>query len=235
MNFETIWKRTLDRYKDSKPAGDTTKYRRTTFEPKTKHKKYQTVVTVKNIDTVEEAIFRPNSLMLNMASARNPGGPNKCITGAQEEDISRRSNLHLYLDRKFYPIDGCEVLISKNVEIYSKGLRGRYEEYPEAKHIDIVSCAGVRNHLPGIRLEPSSEYLLRGKLETLFQAALSAGYKDLVLSAIGCGAFRCPPEHVSLIFKDLIKKYDGCFENIIFAIYDDNFPKSNYAIFKDCF
>jgi uncharacterized protein (TIGR02452 family) len=61
----------------------------------------------------------------------------------------------------------------------------------------------------------------------------------MVLSAFGCGAFENPPEHISQIFSEVIKEFDGAFKNITFGIYENvsmfKSKVSNYDVFKKKF
>ena len=78
----------------------------------------------------------------------------------------------------------------------------------------------------------------------MFQIALHNNHDSLVLGALGCGAWNNPPEDVIEIYKDVIKKWDGVFKTIVFAILEiDNkdyivknksmFRKSNWHIFNE--
>jgi hypothetical protein len=75
------------------------------------------------------------------------------------------------------------------------------------------------------------------KIINLFQICLNNNCDILILSALGCGAFKNPPSHISLIFLETIKTiFDGYFKKIIFAIYDDsNSVGSNFKIFENQF
>lgn len=56
---------------------------------------------------------------------------------------------------------------------------------------------------------------------------LFAGYETnadtLVLSAWGCGAFRCPVHHVAQIFRKVLEEHAGLYPTIVFAIHGPNF------------
>lgn len=230
LNCAAIWDRTRLLYHDKPTTGETFKYtfKQVALEPKWTH----TTVKVESCDMVEKALLIPGCLMLNMANAELPGGyPH--LTGAQEEDLFRRSNLFQFLEKSFYPIRDNTVLLAKNVEFYAYGLRKQYTPYEKPAYLNIISCPGVKNTTPGTSLSPSDTLRMKIKLTTLFEAAYAHGYKDLVLSALGCGGFACPPEHVSLLFKQVIQKFKGCFETITFCIIDENYIKCNYRIFKD--
>ena len=232
MDIPRIWKQTLLRYKNTTPAGETTRHKLSAWRPTAEDRKYTTTITVENADTVQTAIDNPGSLLLNMANDVRPGGwPDR--VGAQEEDLFRRSDLHKHLLPALYPIRDNEVLLSTKVQVHSAGMRKLYTEYPTLQEVDIISCPGIKNTCFGTELGPTDAKRLERKIHALCQAAYKGGYKTLVLSALGCGGFRCPPEHVSRIFKRVLNVYDGCFEQVIFAIWDQNYPKCNYRVFKE--
>jgi len=57
-------------------------------------------------------------------------------------------------------------------------------------------------------------------------AAVHLGYKDLVLGALGCGAFGNPAAVVAACWKEVLEenRFKGAFRNIIFAVFgEDNF------------
>lgn len=235
MNVSKIWKENYNRSKDLCIKCDTCKYK---LKPDVQiQPKFNTEISIVSKDTLDTAIkesVNGKTLLLNMANPEKPGGYPQ-LTGAQEEDLFRRTNLCIHLDKTLYPIGRNEVIISKNVQVFSKGLRKRYEPLKKTESIDIVSCPAIKNTGVGSRLNHIDEQIIKCRIETLFQVASSQGYEILVLSALGCGGYRCPPEHISLIFEQVINKYKGVFKKIIFAIFDDNYPKCNYNIFKDRF
>lgn len=230
-----IWNRVKEKYKDTEILGNTTRhnYIYLSYCKENVNNNNKTKVSVINDDMISIALKSKHKvLLLNMANPYIPGG-NPNLIGAQEEDLFRRSNLYKYLPSSIYPIKNDEVLLSTNVEIFSAGLRENYKLYDTPKYVDIISCPGIINKSFGPELSFIDANKLKIKLDILFQTAIKKGYKHLILSALGCGGFNCPPEHVSKIFKNKIKIYNGNFEHIIFAIYDDNYPKSNYQIFKN--
>lgn len=72
------------------------------------------------------------------------------------------------------------------------------------------------------------------KLSAILEIALRNGEQNLVLGAIGCGAFRNPPYDIANIFKKLLnsEEFKNKFKQVVFAI-----PKSsrvrNYEVFKE--
>ncbi|CAF1374075.1 unnamed protein product [Didymodactylos carnosus] len=79
--------------------------------------------------------------------------------------------------------------------------------------------------------------LIQEKKSKIF-LPLPNGHDSLVLSALDCGAFKNPPEHVAALFKTVIEQYAGYFKQIVFAIIDDHNtgnvinPVGNYSPFK---
>lgn len=194
-----------------------------------------TQVKVENIDMLDKAIELlqqgENVILHNMCNPTTPGG-NPEIVGAQEEDLFRRSNYSLTLTREFYPLKIFEAIYSPNVYCFRRGLRQRYEVMEKGYYLPMIACASLRNR--GIPLLNFTT-IMKLKMETLFQVAHKNGHEILILSAWGSGGFNLDPEHVSQLFREVIKEWDGCFKKIYFCIFDENFPKSNYASYKSCF
>ena len=57
------------------------------------------------------------------------------------------------------------------------------------------------------------------KICALYEMGRIHGDEGIVLSAIGCGAFRNPPWQVAELFLRATKKYYGMFKRIVFAIF----------------
>jgi len=77
---------------------------------------------------------------------------------------------------------------------------------------------------------------LRGKIRLVLRMAGNDGKDSLVLAAMGCGAYRCPPVFVARKMKNVIleKEFHGRFKRIVFAVYsrEGNGP-SNFKVFKE--
>jgi uncharacterized protein (TIGR02452 family) len=186
-------------------------------------------VQIVNADTLDTALLVPKTVLLNMANPHFPGGY-PFLVGAQEEDLFRRTNLHRYLTADLYPIAN-KVILSKEVTVVAKGLRESYASMAP-QHIDIISCSAIRNMTLGPVMKASDAHIMARKIATVLDVARRQGYHRIVLSAFGCGGFQCPPEHVSRIFRDLLPIYAGGME-VVFAIWDECYPKSNYAVFRE--
>jgi uncharacterized protein (TIGR02452 family) len=192
-----------------------------------KLRKYNTRanIIVINEDTINAALKYPNSVMLNMANAFIPGGGVCTGCPAQEEDIFRRTNYNKTLEytREFYPIINNQAIYSPDVTVFKGTEKDKYP-YQSPRKISIIASASI-----DCRSEKFDPVLQEEKIDMIFNIASFHGHNTLILSAFGCGAFRCDPGEVSKIFKKVIQKYGHQFENIVFAILHNN---TNYQIFK---
>ena len=204
-------------------------------------------ILVRNTDCLEEAMrLKSQGLqrvaLLNMANATQPGGGWKGGAGAQEENCHRRTNLCEFLmdtsggawrnhGRPCYPIARGDkvplelgVLYSPAVCVFRGPESDGYPFMQQPFFVDVISCAATRRPiLDGERLVPTEEVKLKAKIKALLQLAKTHRIQALVLSALGCGAFKNPPAHVAQLFKtELLGEFDGEFESVVFAILEDN-------------
>ena len=73
----------------------------------------------------------------------------------------------------------------------------------------------------------------------MLATGLYRGHDSLVLSALGCGAFRNPPHHVAQLFKEVLSEEEflNKYKHISFAIIDDHNARGqgNYRPFSEVF
>ncbi|KAG2385676.1 hypothetical protein C9374_003491 [Naegleria lovaniensis] len=112
------------------------------------------------------------------------------------------------------------------------------------KTIDVVACGAVDLRRKWFRETDVLDYYdssnnfneekfikdTKLKIRIVLLAALKTGHKDLVLGALGCGAFLNDPAIVSKCFHEVLKEphFHNKFENIYFAI----LGKKNSSIFQ---
>jgi uncharacterized protein (TIGR02452 family) len=219
---------------------------------------YRTKVCVKVGDCIQAAIilkeqYNLKPLVLNMACAGKPGGGYKGGAGAQEENLFRRSNYYQILedpdkfdkDRTWkYPLDEFSAVYSPSVTVFreSEGEGYRFLPYP----IDISFIAMPAYNSPTIidnQLTEKYAENTKQKMRIIFHIALVNGHDSLVLSAMGCGAFKNPPRHIALLFKEVMEEeaFSGKFKYLVFAIIDDgntgkaHNPQGNIVPFLDVF
>jgi len=184
-------------------------------------------------------------VVLNMASAKSPGGGYMSGAGAQEENLFRRSSYCKQLTAP-YPLRNCNVVYTPDVCVFrdteAKGYRLLEDPIPVA----FIACA-AKSHpqlVSGkLRLHPREVAELETKIRRTLSAALSHGHDCIVLSALGCGAFCNPPQHVAEIFHTVLTTapYVNTFRVVAFAIFDDHNagkahnPEGNYRPFARVF
>lgn len=195
------------------------------LEDFTPNKNYK--IIVERITSLE-AIFKyinNDGVILNFASAKNPGGGFLRGTIAQEESLARSSNLYptLLENDNFYK--GNIPPYYNDKIIYSPGIlffKDDYGNYVNEKSCSVITCAAPNLTGGNFDLKKvKSEFLNR--IEKVFQVALLNAEENIILGAWGCGVFRNPPEMVSECFKIMLNKYQDYFKTIIFAIPDDKF------------
>ena len=169
---------------------------------------------------------------LNFASATKPGGGFRKGTLAQEESLAYASSLHSSLSQvpEFYdahnkmldagdpPLYSDRVIISPDVVFFRNN---KFELLDEPFQATVLTCAAPRRaaiceeYPDTVRLIPET---LKTRIEVIFLTALFAKIKYFVLGAWGCGVFGNDPVLVATLFKEMIDKYGGYFEHIVFAI-----------------
>lgn len=175
-----------------------------------------------------------NIMVLNLASSYCPGGGVVKGAVAQEEDLFRKTNYFLSLARKFYPIPkSCVIYTDKVYVIKDNNFMDLTDPFP----VSMLAAAAINNpELVKGRYTQSDYNTMKTTIENIFKVAYLHGKETLVLGALGCGAYKNPPLIVISIFNEYLKKYNGCFKNIVFAVYskyDNNFDLFNKHIYKN--
>ncbi len=201
------------------------------------------IISILKNDTLDECrnliLKGLNPVLLNMADPSIPGGCVNMGASAQEENIFRRTNyfMTLKLVPEFYPIIGSDVIYSNGVLAFRSNEESGYK-YIQPFIIDIIACPSIRHpelDQNGLIRNKEDLDLQYSKICMIFKTAIKYGHDSLVLSALGCGAFKWPAEQVANLFKRAIDEYGSYFKEIVFAIKQpiDNQSKNNYQIFKD--
>jgi hypothetical protein len=90
---------------------------------------------------------------------------------------------------------------------------------------------------PFVFADPAARELTKDKMRLCLRMAGAKGHTMLVLGAIGCGAFRNPPEEVATCWMEVLSEVEfagGWFKEIWFAVYDLR-KEGNFEIFKEAF
>lgn len=234
------------------------------FTPNTAIKRNETKIVVENKDSlimaknlIDEGL---HPAVLNMANRFMPGGGVLQGSGAQEENIFRRTTLFKSLykyhkiganfgveqERQLYPMDdNYGGIYSKNVVVFRDSEFKRYDVLERPFLIDVVSVAAIPNPQYNDKFELSNEDIKKekNKIRTILNIALENGNDSIVLGAFGCGAFHTPPKAIVKCFHEVFEEdfYKNKFKTIAFAILDTNSnyekhnPEGNFKPFKEEF
>ena len=173
-----------------------------------------------------------------MANRNIPGGGFLGGSGAQEEELCRRTSLYRHLVFNDFPRREFEVQYHSLILVV-KGPRTRdFGPLVDPFWTSVIS--GSVYHHPrrtteGRLMEPYSSRT-RLMIRHLLASAIEMGHETLVLSAWGCGAFGNPPEDIANFFKEELSR-PGVFRSlkkVVFAILDDD-RMNNFEIFSSVF
>jgi hypothetical protein len=90
---------------------------------------------------------------------------------------------------------------------------------------------------PFVFADPAARELTKDKMRLCLRMAGAKGHTMLLLGAIGCGAFRNPPEEVAKCWQEVLGEDEfagGWFKEIWFAVYDRR-NEGNFEIFSEAF
>ncbi|THU97272.1 hypothetical protein K435DRAFT_965581 [Dendrothele bispora CBS 962.96] len=220
--------------------------------------KEPTSVDVINIDSFRAARDILNAepdaqgkmAVLNLASDLMPGGPwLRNLTKTQEEALCYSSTLYITLKEEYYPWPNLGPgsvagIFSPAVVIFRDDLDHKCVELPrdERRIVSVITVAAPRG--PALTLDKrdfanaSELESLRGKIRLVYRTAAHNGQRYLVLGAMGCGAYRCPPRAVAQEMKNILldPEFKGWFKKVVFAVYSSpgNGAK-NFAVFSEIF
>ncbi|MCD7770194.1 MAG: TIGR02452 family protein [Oscillospiraceae bacterium] len=177
----------------------------------------------------------PRILVLNLASATQPGGHTRKGASAQEEDLCRRTSLLLSLEsedaKRYYDYNSARktrmgsdaVVLSPYVEVIKDTSA---KPLPEPFPISVMSCSApmIRLGLEGMT-QVEYEQMLYKRIRGMLLAAASQGYRHLILGAFGCGVYGNDGAVVSDLFCRAIRDFTyagknsgGLFDTIQFAV-----------------
>jgi len=185
-----------------------------------------------------------DTLCLNFASAKNPGGGFLGGSQAQEESLARSSAL--------YP---C-IAQMEEMYTYNRSLKTCfYSDYmvyspkvPVFRNDDgallmspylvsmitapAVNAGVVREREP--QQENRIEPVMLHRIRYILSVAASYGEKAFILGAYGCGVFRNNPSEVAKMFAQVLldEGYQTLFDRIVFAILDRSYDQSVVKVFR---
>lgn len=183
--------------------------------------------------------------VLNMANRQTPGGGVLQGCGAQEESLFRRSDYFRSLYRYSshlaheYGVDAAEEhypmhrdfggVFTRGVTIFRGGERKGYPLLGRPWKANFIAVAAINRPDTEIvdgeaRLTPPMVQAAKNKIRTVLRIAIDNAQENLVLGAMGCGAFRNPPAHMAELFAGVLgeDEFKGAFKRIFFSIIEDH-------------
>jgi uncharacterized protein (TIGR02452 family) len=156
---------------------------------------------------------------------------------AMEENCFRRSSYYKTLLQSFYPLVDTDLIYSPKVLFFREDEKSFYKFSEKAFECSCIACPALkypqRDKNDFSKLKNESDYeLMERKVRTIMYTALKHNHDSLVLSAHGCGAWGCPPDAISKIYKKVLDEFAGYFRVVVFAIIDNFAMTGNYQIFK---
>lgn len=186
-------------------------------------------------------------VVLNFASARNPGGGFINGAKAQEEDLARCSGLYPCLvgqDLYYESNRQRDSMLYTDHLIYSPRVpwfRTRSRDVPDRLFLASVITAPAPNAGQALRRDPQAgpaiEAALRHRAGVVLALARSQGHRNLLLGAWGCGVFMNDPSMVADAFGTWLtsETFAGDFDRAVFAIYDRSKGHTVHAAFEEYF
>ncbi|CAF0918144.1 unnamed protein product [Adineta ricciae] len=245
----------LDKQRMAQAARITRRYRNDHIYNIDSQLQFSSTIFVVNGDCLDVALCfktrfpHSNPVVLNMASKNKPGGGWKNGAGAQEENLHRRTNLCQCLEDPYHEFDSVRSenyyvpefggMYSPGVSVFRGSETNGYPFFPDGpKYLSFISCAAYSD--PPTETDSDGKLKLCGKniientkkkMSAICSMALENRHDILVLSAMGCGVFKNPPNHMAQLFQEVISRdYHTSFKYIVFAIIDDhNSHKSHNA------
>ncbi|MFM9329151.1 TIGR02452 family protein [Paenibacillus mesotrionivorans] len=184
------------------------------------------------------------TVCLNFASAKNPGGGFMGGSQAQEESLARSSALYPCISQmeEMYRFNrNLKTCLYSDHMIYSPQVPVFREDHggllaaPYA--VSMITAPAVN---AGVVREREPEHVERiapvmlGRIRYILSVAAYHGEKVVVLGAFGCGVFRNNPSEVAGWFKQVLVEEDYCtlFDRIVFAVLDKSAEQKTLKVFQ---
>ena len=167
-------------------------------------------------------------LLLNFASARNPGGGFLNGAKAQEEDLCRCSALYPTLIRhmEYYEANRNQSsLLYTDNAIYSPAVAffktrgtGDLLETPFLASVVTAPAPNTKPYLAKSGDESLLKQCFERRWKNVLAIACDVGIKNVLLGAWGCGAFGGDPAIASNAANKALNEFGPAFDRVVFAI-----------------
>jgi len=196
----------------------------------------------------KDPTIRGKVAVLNLASdLYRAGGWRDTLCKTQEEALCYSSTLYITLKDEYYPWPnlgpGSDAgIYSPAIVIFKDDLDHSCVDLPvdQRETVAVLTVAAPRGPklLDGRISSSSVVHDLREKIRLTYRMAAHNGNQVLVLGAMGCGAYHCPPRQVAEEMKSILfdEEFVGWFKEVVFAVYPaGRTGQMNYDIFKEVF
>lgn len=185
-------------------------------------------------------------VLLNFASAKNPGGGFLGGARAQEEEVCRCSGLYrlLLTQPEYYETNRAErselytdcIIYSRDVPFFRTSAKSPWLDVPFVA--SVITAPAPNAGAMSQHDEPDAASRIRAAFERRWRnvllVAAARGHRNVLLGAWGCGAFRNDPEVAASTVAPWLTspRFAGCFDKVLFAIPDGGRSGDNLAAFR---
>lgn len=185
--------------------------------------------------------------VLNLASDIEPaGGWRYTLSTTQEEALCYSSTLYATLKPEYYPWPNTGKgsvagIYSPAVVVFKDTIDNECRDLEVAERMVVGVVTVAAPCIPKLtddRLGFADESVLeefRDKVRLVLRIMAADRKTYIVLGAMGCGAYRCPPGLVAKQMKGVLEEeeFQGWFELIVFAVYGSGpVGKRNLEVFR---
>jgi uncharacterized protein (TIGR02452 family) len=154
------------------------------------------------------------------------------LSATQEEALCYSSTLYATLKPEWYPWPNlgpgsCAGIFSSDVVVFRDTLSNYLVELPKNER-HVVSVMTIAAPMWPKVTESEEDFAresdardLDEKILLMLRMAAMNGCTSLVLGAMGCGAYGCPPKAVARRMKTVLEseEFKGWYGNVVFAVY----------------
>jgi uncharacterized protein (TIGR02452 family) len=204
------------------------------------------VIDATTCDAAQSLSSEPGGVvLLNFASARNPGGGFLGGARAQEEEVCRCCGLYplLVTQREYYDENRAQksalytdyMIYSRDVPFFRTSAKDPWLDKP---FVASVITAPAPNAGAIAQNEPKEMKLVREtfarRWRNVLLVAAERGHRTVLLGAWGCGAFRNDPAVAAETIKMWLvdPRFAGCFDKVVFAIPGGGRSGDNLDVFR---
>lgn len=187
------------------------------------------------------------TVCLNFASAKNPGGGFLTGSQAQEESLARSSGLYPCISQmsEMYEYNrNRKTCLYSDYMVYSPKVpfirfdSGKLVNKPVL--VSVITSPAVN---AGVVMQRDVDdrnkigEVMIARIKKILAVAAVNKNTAIVLGAFGCGVFKNSPEDVAGYFKKVLieEGYKSLFDRIVFAVYEKSEDKGNFNAFNNVF